>query len=183
MDVVPRTIHPEYCASDADVLVCSSDDVVFSLHSANLKTHTLAFPFDHMADSKTLPVLFKFIYPEAPLPGLAHVSFELLRQVAYASHKYQIAAAWRFATFEWRRIDRLAIHTISQSPSRILQEMPLDGFGKWVLYREKGVLDLWPWRAKTGVAFPTAPVAMYTALESRLRDLAASSVRAFDPRV
>ncbi len=30
------------------------------------------------------------------------------------------------------RIDRLAIHTISQSPSRILQEMPLDGFGKWV---------------------------------------------------
>ncbi len=52
-----------------------------------------------------------------------------------------------------------------------------------VLYREKAVLDLWPWRAKTGVAFPTAPVAMYSALESRLRDLAASSVRAFDPRV
>ncbi len=47
--------------------------------------------FDEHSD--VLAVLFKFIYPEAPLPGLGHVSFELLRNVAYASHKYQIAAA------------------------------------------------------------------------------------------
>ncbi|KAF8990271.1 P-loop containing nucleoside triphosphate hydrolase protein [Hymenopellis radicata] len=111
--------------------------MIFNLHSTNLKTHMLAFPFDHVADSKgpasfdehsdVLAILFKFIYPEAPSSA---------KKVAYASHKYQITAAVavcdirmeisvqqdpaaaRIVTFGGDgRIDRLAIHTLSQPPS------------------------------------------------------------------
>ncbi|KAF9020413.1 hypothetical protein BDZ89DRAFT_1138665 [Hymenopellis radicata] len=73
--------HPDYCSSDADVFIRSSDRVIFNLHSDNLKAHTNAIPFDsfssttNIADfgesSEVLAVLFKFLYPTPPLPSLA----------------------------------------------------------------------------------------------------------------
>ncbi|CAA7269260.1 unnamed protein product [Cyclocybe aegerita] len=63
--------HPDFGAADADIVIQSSDGVLFRLHRKDLETHTGAFPFIANPDEMTLLTepsgvledLFKSIYP------------------------------------------------------------------------------------------------------------------------
>ncbi|KAF9020412.1 hypothetical protein BDZ89DRAFT_273482 [Hymenopellis radicata] len=41
------------------------------------------------------------------------------------------------------RIDDIAVLAITETPERIFEELPIDGFAKWVLYREDRARKLW----------------------------------------
>ncbi|KAF9023209.1 hypothetical protein BDZ89DRAFT_174931 [Hymenopellis radicata] len=98
------TDDPEFNAADADVCIISSDNVRFKVHSTNLGTHSSVFPAVHgaandvadparMAEcAEVLRVIFKFIYPDPPLPKLGLLSFSTLEEVAMAADKYQFLA-------------------------------------------------------------------------------------------
>ncbi|KAF9002648.1 hypothetical protein BDZ89DRAFT_650466 [Hymenopellis radicata] len=96
--------HPKFAAEDADILVLSSDNVLFRLHSVNIRTHTTVFPIgDNLTpsseptrfseESSILEILFAHLYPYAPLPDLQNLSTATVLAVACAAHKYGIASA------------------------------------------------------------------------------------------
>ena len=88
----------------------SSDNVLFRVHSANVKTHTTVFPLDEIShigqleptrcteESAVLEVLFSHLYPEAEIADSdldKAGSFALMMKVAHAARKYGIVAAIR----------------------------------------------------------------------------------------
>ncbi|KAF8054865.1 hypothetical protein FPV67DRAFT_1459805 [Lyophyllum atratum] len=89
-------------AGDADVTFVSSDNILFYIHRKNLETHAAAFPpaeFDTRGeivplteDSRTLELLFQYIYPQRH-PDLESTPFETLAPLAEAAEKYEVFAA------------------------------------------------------------------------------------------
>lgn len=89
-------------ASDADVAIRSSDNVVFSLHRKYLAANTGAFPpleiepagetVDLAEDSSTLELLFQFVYPQRH-PTLSNVPYEVIAPLAEAAEKYEVFSA------------------------------------------------------------------------------------------
>ncbi|CAA7269258.1 unnamed protein product [Cyclocybe aegerita] len=94
--------HPDFNAPDADVTFQSSDGIQFHIHRKHLESHTGAFPgseFDtrgevtHLTEhSKTLAILFQFVYPRRH-PTLQDADFATLMPVAEAVEKYQVFSA------------------------------------------------------------------------------------------
>ena len=96
---------------------CSSDNVGFKLHRANLASHSVVFPdAGAMVGTKledrndivrleepacVLELLFQFVYPRQhrELDGL---EFELLDKIAEASEKYQLFAAMALCRISMR---------------------------------------------------------------------------------
>jgi len=89
--------------TDTDIVIRSSDNVVFNLHRKNLEVHTGAFPAPEFAaspedvtrltePSNVLAVVFDFIYPRRH-PKLTSMGFEIVGPVAEAVEKYEVFAA------------------------------------------------------------------------------------------
>ncbi|KAJ4497286.1 hypothetical protein C8R41DRAFT_917605 [Lentinula lateritia] len=94
----PRT-SDRFNASDADVLIRSSDNVDFFLHKKNLECATGGFPpaetpsdlSDVVRLSETaniLEMLFTCIYP-CPFPSLEELDFDTFMLLVEAAEKYQ----------------------------------------------------------------------------------------------
>ncbi|KAE9392501.1 hypothetical protein BT96DRAFT_1023542 [Gymnopus androsaceus JB14] len=103
----------EVRAADADVVICSSDNVRFHLHKRNLECTTQGFP---PADTPTngevvvlsetaatLEILFQFIYPRR-YPDLGELESDSLFLVAEAAEKYGVSAAMYGCQFALRKI-------------------------------------------------------------------------------
>ncbi|CAK5281954.1 unnamed protein product [Mycena citricolor] len=96
------------CAPDHDVIIQSSDDVLFKLHRKNLEVHSLVFSdaaavtgsvienkdeiVELSEDSATLDVLFRYMYNQ-PQPDLSAVDFLVVTRLAVAAEKYTVNAA------------------------------------------------------------------------------------------
>ncbi|KAG6887489.1 hypothetical protein C0995_014906 [Termitomyces sp. Mi166 len=100
-----RETSKQFNAPDADIVFCSSDNILFRIHSRNLDVTTGGFPptdFPHGAneyinlteDSSTLELMFHFVYPRSQ-PHLEKITFEALARLAEAVEKYQVYAAMR----------------------------------------------------------------------------------------
>ncbi|CAK5281953.1 unnamed protein product [Mycena citricolor] len=109
MESVPTTtISERFCAPDHDVIIQSSDDVLFKLHRKNLEVHSLVFSdaaavtgsvienkdeiVELSEDSATLDVLFRYMYNQ-PQPDLSAVDFLVVTRLAVAAEKYTVNAA------------------------------------------------------------------------------------------
>ncbi|KAF9002650.1 hypothetical protein BDZ89DRAFT_1169708 [Hymenopellis radicata] len=103
-----RKAHAKFAAEDADILILSSDNVLFRLHSVNIRTHTTVFPIgDNLTpssepatfseESSILEILFAHLYPSPPLPDLEELEVEIVQAVGCAAHKYGIASAMLIA--------------------------------------------------------------------------------------
>ncbi|KAH8801981.1 hypothetical protein DL96DRAFT_1774553, partial [Flagelloscypha sp. PMI_526] len=91
-------------APDADVLILSSDLVLFKIHSKNLIAGSGAFPvhLDKMPmsdpasleeSSEVLGHLFAFLYGDIDHPTLLECDIKLVAAIGLAAHKYLIGAA------------------------------------------------------------------------------------------
>ncbi|KIK61158.1 hypothetical protein GYMLUDRAFT_590179 [Collybiopsis luxurians FD-317 M1] len=99
-------------ASDADVVIRSSDDTQFRLHKKNLECHSEAFPpaetptngeiVSLSESAATLEMLFQFIYPR-PYPDLEKLDVKPLLLVAEAAEKYRIFSAMYGCQFALRK--------------------------------------------------------------------------------
>ncbi|KAG6809787.1 hypothetical protein H0H92_014736 [Tricholoma furcatifolium] len=85
---------------DANVVFCSSDNVLFRIHTSNLEFGSDGFPplgiepkEDEIVSleepSIVLELLFRFVYPRL-LPDLEELEFSTLSQLANAVEKYQV---------------------------------------------------------------------------------------------
>ncbi len=83
-------------ASDADVTVKSSDDVLFRLHRVNIEVQAGEFiPIDQQQlpePAHVLEILFQFLYPQNH-PKLTDTEFETVQAVATSAEKYKIFSA------------------------------------------------------------------------------------------
>ncbi|KAF8999548.1 hypothetical protein BDZ89DRAFT_1147674 [Hymenopellis radicata] len=155
---------PEFQAPDADVCIVSSDDILFRVHSTNLRVHSSIFPVvsgssinldDPVRMSErgdVLRVVFKYIYPEPPLPNLGMLPFRTLEEVATTADKYQFlalmqlcdrymedhaeahpAALLKYAYLrnEDAMLDRIAPHTISLEVFDAAQQFDSVLFKRW----------------------------------------------------
>ncbi|KAJ6535816.1 hypothetical protein DFH09DRAFT_1043115 [Mycena vulgaris] len=115
-----------FCAPDADIIVSSSDAVLFKVHRKNLEVHSVAFadaerttvPEDgaeFVALSETsdvLDLLFQYMYPQ-PQPDLEGVEFPLIAGLAEATEKYEVHAA-----LGWTRMKMKA--SVAEHPLEVL---------------------------------------------------------------
>lgn len=90
-------------ASDADIVMSSSDGVLFKLHRTNLAVHSGAFLgiISNVAEDEvvalaekasTLELLFQFVYPRAQ-PDLKYLDMDELAALAEAAETYSIYSA------------------------------------------------------------------------------------------
>ncbi|KAJ3746021.1 hypothetical protein DFH05DRAFT_1393805 [Lentinula detonsa] len=111
-------------ASDADVVIHSSDNVEFRLHKKNLECTTGAFPSaDTPVDpdeivrltesAATLEILFQFIYPRR-FPSLKDLDFDSLISLAEAAEKYEVAGLIYACEVNLRRY-------LTAHPKRVLE--------------------------------------------------------------
>ncbi|KAF8902696.1 hypothetical protein CPB85DRAFT_1438607 [Mucidula mucida] len=95
--------NSEFQACDTDVCIVTSDDTLFKVHSTNLRAHSSTFPLPgscininepvRMSErGDVLCVVFKYIYPEPPLPNLDMLPCRTLEEVAMTADKYQFLA-------------------------------------------------------------------------------------------
>ena len=90
------------CAADSDITFKSSDNVLFKVHTLNIRTHATGFaPPEFPAlneivslpeHSSTLELLFRFMYPERH-PDLECIKFDILEPLAEAAEKYEVFSA------------------------------------------------------------------------------------------
>lgn len=98
-------------AADADVIIRSIDAGVFRLHKKYLEYGTGAFPpaetptndevVELSEDSKTLDILFRFVYPHR-YPDLDELCFDELLLLAEAAEKYEVYAASNACKYQFR---------------------------------------------------------------------------------
>ncbi len=92
--------------ADADVCIISSKNMRFKVHSTNLQTHTTVFLImqlnvaagdsAHLTErAEVLRIVFRYIYPEAPLPKLGQLPFSTLEEVAIAADKIPVSRTLR----------------------------------------------------------------------------------------
>ncbi|KAJ7664114.1 hypothetical protein B0H17DRAFT_1092333 [Mycena rosella] len=102
-----------FSAPDADIVFQSCDGVLFSVHLANLQSHTDGFPPAEFStegevcllseSSSTLELLFQFIYRRRH-PTLENLEFVELAALAEAAEKYQVYSAMNICAIrmkEW----------------------------------------------------------------------------------
>jgi len=99
MAVVISSIFPQ--TTDSDIVVCSSDNVLFHLHKRSLEVGTGAFPpantptngeiVSLSESSATLEVLFQFLYPQR-YPSIDELDFESVMLLAEVAEKYEAFA-------------------------------------------------------------------------------------------
>ncbi|KAJ7252350.1 hypothetical protein B0H12DRAFT_1184913 [Mycena haematopus] len=99
----PR-LSQRFCASDADLTVCSSDRVLFKVHRKTLKAHSGIFAGaadatrpengDEVVDlsetANVLDILFQFMYAAQEQPDLRNMDFSTLLALAEAAEKYMV---------------------------------------------------------------------------------------------
>jgi len=102
-------ISERFKADDYDIMVESSDSTLFRLHKINLQMHSEIFAaagsvssekseptspdvVQLAEDSRTLELLFQYMYPQRQ-PDLSLVEFEELSGLAEAAEKYLVYAA------------------------------------------------------------------------------------------
>ncbi|KAF8972782.1 hypothetical protein BDZ97DRAFT_858345 [Flammula alnicola] len=157
--------HPLFDASDADVMIQSSDGVIFRIHQKNLETHTGVFPpaeFDtqevvYLSEpASVLEILFHFIYPKR-YPGLEDQNFEVVAAVAEAVEKYEVFSAMKTCEVRLREflpehadqilshalkhdyptlIDEAAPHLARSALVSVLEKLPFNGILPWVRYQK-----------------------------------------------
>ncbi|KIK61159.1 hypothetical protein GYMLUDRAFT_590187 [Collybiopsis luxurians FD-317 M1] len=112
----PGTASRLFQASDADVVIRSSDNVNFYLHKRNLEYSTDGFPPTSILptsssenevvtlteSSATLEVVFQFVYPQR-YPELDYLDLKSLLTVAEAAEKYGVFAAIYGCQFALRK--------------------------------------------------------------------------------
>lgn len=96
------THAPSVSATDADLILQSSDAVLFKVHRINLSVHSCIFPGPEVLvddevvrfseSAEVLELLLQFIYPNAT-PELEQLPFDTLSRLAEASEKYHIFSA------------------------------------------------------------------------------------------
>jgi len=89
-------------ATDADIIIKSSDNVHFNIHRKYLEANTGAFPPSEVKSdgdvveltetSDTLELLFQFIYPQRH-PSLSDSPYEIIAPLAEAAEKYEVFSA------------------------------------------------------------------------------------------
>jgi hypothetical protein len=90
-------------APDADVIFQSVDCVQYHIHRKNLQCCAAAFPPDefesdkheiiHLTEiSRSLDLLFAFMYPEPPTPDMQNLSIEVVIELAEIAEKYQASS-------------------------------------------------------------------------------------------
>jgi BTB/POZ domain len=104
------------CATDADIVLRSSDNVLFKVHRKNLELHSDIFADGGIVSgpettstevvqlsetSTVLDLLLQFMYRQ-PQPNLGEVDFETLDGVAEAAEKYKVHAAITVCSFYMR---------------------------------------------------------------------------------
>ncbi|KAJ6483864.1 hypothetical protein C8R47DRAFT_1321685 [Mycena vitilis] len=112
------------CAPDADVIVSSSDGVIFKLHRKHLEVHSDVFADAASATllengrdevvqlsetSAVLDVLFQYMYRQ-PQPNLQVLEFATFAGVAEAAEKYVVYSA--LALFQMRMKDCITSHPL-----------------------------------------------------------------------
>ncbi|KAH8801940.1 hypothetical protein DL96DRAFT_1719117 [Flagelloscypha sp. PMI_526] len=101
---VDPTPHEKFNATDADVVIISSDNVLFRIHSKNLTfasgsavpdmTNAPASEECHWDDpSDVLETFFTFIYFDSPHPDLKDSSIEKVLAVGRLAHKWGVPHA------------------------------------------------------------------------------------------
>ncbi|KAF9062731.1 hypothetical protein BDP27DRAFT_275831 [Rhodocollybia butyracea] len=151
-------------AADADISVCSADNVFYRLHRKNLELAADGFPLEgedlELAESSaTLDILFEFIYPQRYVT-FDDLDFEALLLLAEAAEKYRIRSAAYGCQVQFRKFvnsnakDLMAFGVKHSYPSLVLQLAPIlvdtplselveilpsSVFITWALYREKWV--------------------------------------------
>ncbi|KAH0581489.1 hypothetical protein H2248_011205 [Termitomyces sp. 'cryptogamus'] len=90
---------PNFHASDADIVVRWSDNILFHVHRKNLETHAAGFPsseFDAKGeivplteDASTLENLLRYMYPQR-IPDIELLAFDHLYDLAEAADKYEV---------------------------------------------------------------------------------------------
>ncbi|GBE89381.1 hypothetical protein BKA93DRAFT_828027 [Sparassis latifolia] len=91
-----------FSASDADLVVKSSDGVLFNVHRRNLEMHSEGFPgadfvtngeiVELSETAETLHLLFQYMYRQ-PQPNLEGEPFKIIAGLAEAAEKYRVFPA------------------------------------------------------------------------------------------
>ncbi|KAJ7073012.1 hypothetical protein C8F01DRAFT_268109 [Mycena amicta] len=102
------TVSERFNATDADLTISSSDNILFKVHQINLKVHSEIFanmfdlatakPEDVLRLSETshaLEILFQYMYCR-PQPALSGLDFKICAGATEAAHKYVVHAAIPF---------------------------------------------------------------------------------------
>lgn len=92
----------EVNATDGDIVIKSSDNILFNVHRKYLQANTGAFPPSEIESdgeivelsevSETLELLFQFIYPQRH-PSLSDSPYEVIAPLAEAAEKYEVFSA------------------------------------------------------------------------------------------
>ncbi|KAJ6535830.1 hypothetical protein DFH09DRAFT_1402615 [Mycena vulgaris] len=121
------------CAPEADIIVSSSDAVLFKVHCKNLEVHSVVFadaerttvPEDGaelVALSETsdvLDLLFQYMYPQ-PQPDLEGVDFPLLSGLAEAAEKYEVHAALGWSRMKLKNNLSNSRSSVAEHPLEVL---------------------------------------------------------------
>jgi len=138
------SIHPQFNASDADVIIESADGVQFHLHRKYLEAYTGAFPGPAVAglgciiqqdiarlteSEKSLQIVFQFVYPKRH-PDLAGIDFDTLSGVAEAVEKYEVFAAMviceiRLKEFITKHPLEILLHAMKHGRTDLVNEAAL----------------------------------------------------------
>ncbi|KAF7350763.1 BTB domain-containing protein [Mycena sanguinolenta] len=128
----PRTSQ-RFCASDADLTISSSDNVLFKVHRKHLEVHSDVFADAANAtrpengdeivylqeSSEVLELLFQFMYRQRQ-PDLRHVEFPKFMEFAEAVDKYVVYSALSAMESQMR------VH-ITDHPLRVLDFSAIHG--------------------------------------------------------
>ena len=101
---------------DGDIIVQSSDEILFILRQSQITAHAGSFPLQasHYVNglpalvlpesARVLEIALHFLYPARPSPALEHADFNLLMSVAQTVEKYQVFAATRLCVRRLRYV-------------------------------------------------------------------------------
>lgn len=96
----PTNVSDLFCAPDADLVLLSSDDTMYRVHSGNIRTFSSGFPHPSLVSgpgdpvqlaesSHVLTILLQFMRNQRP-PDLDSLPFNLLLEVADAIERYRV---------------------------------------------------------------------------------------------
>ncbi|KJA23514.1 hypothetical protein HYPSUDRAFT_579476 [Hypholoma sublateritium FD-334 SS-4] len=95
----------QFSASDADISVISSDNVLFRLHRTNIEVQAGGFtPINQQRlpePAHVLVILFQFLYPQRH-PKLTNTRFETVQALATAAERYKIFSAMHISQVRLR---------------------------------------------------------------------------------
>jgi len=132
--------HEQFNANDADIVIQSSDNVLFKLHRKHLEIGTGAFPgaefntngeVTHLQESASvLEVLFGFLYPKIQ-QSLEGLEFRVVMDVAEAAEKYEVFAAMalsekRLRDFVSNNAAELLAHAMKHNYPKLMNESALE---------------------------------------------------------